>query len=323
MLVLVAALAGVAVPMLAMRMLWPSLEAGAKKTRNYRGVEVSHGLGLVWLLWAITMVVLGMKVVLAGAIDLGPAGAALSSLEWDLWLVAGILVLSAFAFGLVDDVFGTVEARGFRGHLRAMSRGRLTTGGLKLVGIGATSAVAALFASAHSARAGSGDLVWLGATWVLATLAIGLTANLVNLTDLRPGRALKAYTLLALAGVLMLAVARPLATDGPGPVRVIASAGIAALLALGPVFAVWRYDLGERGMLGDAGSNAMGALAGFLLASSLPLWGLGIYVAIVLALNAISEKVSFSRVIEDNPLLRWIDGLGRLKDADTMKGGAI
>lgn len=321
--VALAALAGMVVPWLGMRMLWPSLEAGARKVRNYRGAEVSHGLGLVWLLWAITIVVLMIKVVLVGATGLWSAGAALSLIEWDRWLVAGILVLAAFAFGLVDDAFGSAEARGFRGHLRAMISGRLTTGGLKLIGIGAASALAALFAVVRAPQAGSGGPAAMVAPWVLGTLAIALTANLVNLTDLRPGRALKAYTFLAMAGVTATAAA-PLwysgATSGGGPLTVFA---ITALLALGPVFAIWRYDLGERGMLGDAGANSMGALAGFLLASSLPLWGLAAYAAVVLALNLLSEKVSLSKVIDGNALLRWIDGLGRLKDVDTRKDGAI
>jgi len=69
--------------------------------------------------------------------------------------------------------------------------------------------------------------------------------------------------------------------------------------------------LGERGMLGDAGANAMGALAGYLLAVSLPLWGLAVSAAVLLALNVASEKISFSKVIASFGPLRWIDGLGR------------
>jgi UDP-GlcNAc:undecaprenyl-phosphate GlcNAc-1-phosphate transferase len=159
--------------------------------------------------------------------------------------------------------------------------------------------------------------------WIMATPAIALTANLVNLTDLRPGRALKAYVLLAGTAIEAMAASAWFVSEGTGMSRALTVALVASLLTLGPVLAVWRYDLGERGMLGDAGANAMGALAGFLLASSLPTWGLGVYLVLVVTLNILSERVSFSRVIEGNTLLRWIDGLGRLKDVDTRKDGAI
>jgi hypothetical protein len=93
-----------------------------------------------------------------------------------------------------------------------------------------------------------------------------------------------------------------------------------SLLALvfGPVFAVWRYDLGERAMLGDAGANAAGALAGFLLAWQSPLWLLAVLAVVLLALNLVSERVSFSGVIERVSFLRWLDGLGRLPADDPV-----
>jgi hypothetical protein len=85
-----------------------------------------------------------------------------------------------------------------------------------------------------------------------------------------------------------------------------------AVALLGPVVAVWRFDLGERGMLGDAGANAMGALLGWVVASILAPAALGVYVIAVLALNVASERISFSQVIERNRVLSWFDRLGRL-----------
>jgi UDP-GlcNAc:undecaprenyl-phosphate GlcNAc-1-phosphate transferase len=152
--------------------------------------------------------------------------------------------------------------------------------------------------------------------WALRTLAIALTANLVNLLDLRPGRALKAYSLLAVVGAI--------------PVMLVAShaeALVWLVLSLGPVAAVWRLDLSERAMLGDAGANAAGALAGWFIALTFSPWFLGGYVALVLALNLASEKISFSAVIEGNPVLSWLDGLGRLpapseETGESEKSGA-
>jgi hypothetical protein len=88
------------------------------------------------------------------------------------------------------------------------------------------------------------------------------------------------------------------------------------IVLLGPVFAVWRADLGERGMLGDAGSNAMGAIVGYLFAESLSLPWLAALAVVLLGLNILSERVSFSSVIETVGPLRVIDRLGRLDDGE-------
>ena len=64
-------------------------------------------------------------------------------------------------------------------------------------------------------------------------------------------------------------------------------------------------------MLGDAGANAAGALAGYMLASSQGIVGLGIAAVFLIVLNAASERVSYSEVIGSSRILRWLDGLGR------------
>jgi hypothetical protein len=94
------------------------------------------------------------------------------------------------------------------------------------------------------------------------------------------------------------------------PATVI-EASVLGLFLMGPVFATFRYDVGEQGMLGDAGANPMGAVAGLLIVGGLPVWGLAAYFAGVLALNLASERFSFSAAIDDNGVLRWLDGLGR------------
>jgi len=142
--------------------------------------------------------------------------------------------------------------------------------------------------------------------WLLQGAGIALTANLVNLTDLRPGRALKSFALLAVIGSFVVG----LNWDW----MVGAYFGV---ILLGPVVAVWGLDLKERGMLGDGGANAAGALAGWVMVMALQpwWWALAIYVALVLALNLVSERVSFSAIIESNAALRWLDGLGRIPEA--------
>lgn len=318
----VALVLGVAVPWVFVRALVPSLEAGPKLT-NYRGRQVFLGLGIVWLVWAGCAIVGGAATASAGLT---------SSIA--ILTLAGPLALVAFAMGLVDDAYGTGDDRGFKGHLKAMIRGRLTTGGLKLIGVGLACFVVALVLEQVAPWGGAkidGDMMAAPAvarlvlTSLLAGAAIALTSNFVNLTDLRPGRALKVYSLLALLGALssgMLLGRAYLAEFGAtSAVHLIAAAGL-ALFALGPVAAVWRYDLSERGMLGDAGANPMGAVAGLLIVAGLPLWGLAAYFVLMLSLNLASERVSFSRLIDNSAPLRWLDSLGRLPNDAEMQDSA-
>jgi UDP-GlcNAc:undecaprenyl-phosphate/decaprenyl-phosphate GlcNAc-1-phosphate transferase len=293
-------LGAIVVPWVGMRMLVPTLEsAHAAAVTNYRGRRVVYGLGLVWVLWVIGVQFTALLLELVSfrawsAWSFPPSGAGITD------LAAPVLVLGAFALGFADDVFGTSADRGFRGHIAAFRHGRLTTGGLKLLGIGLLAAAVTL-PGAIIAPVETPALSVAG-EWFLATLAVALSANFVNLTDLRPGRALKVYS----AAVVLLVVLPAVWYGYTGSL-------FALILLLGPVAAVWRYDLGERAMLGDAGANAAGALLGWTAVQMLASWwALALYVALMLALNIASEKISFSRVIEKNRVLSWLDGLGRL-----------
>lgn len=304
----VALVLGFAVPWGFMHLLVPALSQG-RVAENYRGRPVFLGLGIVWLVWAGCAIVAG---VIGGMI--GP-GSVLP-----IFTLSGPLALVAFALGMVDDALGTGADRGFRGHFRALAKGRMTTGMLKLVGVGTASLVVALVVSEFAPWGGGelmrGELTTSGISGVvLATAAIALTSNFVNLTDLRPGRALKAYSMLALVAAVLLAVSLGDIASAASPVQPpdrVATFVTAALMLLGPAAAVSRYDLGELGMLGDAGANPMGAVAGMTIVLTLPLWGLALYTFVLLALNLASERVSFSAVIEHSAPLRWVDGLGRL-----------
>ncbi|TDB38959.1 MAG: hypothetical protein D9V44_04610 [Actinobacteria bacterium] len=301
---LIVLLSCVAVPVAFMRMLTPSLAHG-RHVLNYRGREVYAGLGIVWVIWAGCAIVCGVA---TAAVDDTTALVALTLL--------GPLALVASSLGLIDDAYGTGADKGFRGHFRALARGRVTTGMLKLLGIGVASlVVAAILGQVAPWRAGVSGVGQL-AVILVAAAAIALTANLVNLTDLRPGRALKVYTLLAVLGSALVLAATVSGTGlGASSSTLAVLSALSLLLAmLGPVFAVWRFDLGEHGMLGDAGANAMGAVAGAVIVLGAPLWALALYAAAMLTLNIASEKVSFSAVIERTGWLHRIDGLGRLAE---------
>ena len=191
----------------------------------------------------------------------------------------------AAAFGGYDDLAGSGSRRGVRGHLGALAHGEVTTGAVKLGGIGVTGLV-----SAALLGGGPADVA------INAGLVAG-GANLLNLFDLRPGRALK----VALASGTLLAIG---ADSGPGA-RLTVAAPLGAAIALLP------EDLGERAMLGDAGANALGALLGVAAGAGLSRPARLALLAAITGLTAASEVVSFTAVIERTPALRWLDMLGR------------
>jgi len=206
-------------------------------------------------------------------------------------LAMAVAGLGAGAVGCYDDLAGGGDRRGFRGHLGALASGEVTTGAVKIIGVGAAGLAAAVLLD----RRRSG----MRATGRLADLAINAAlvagaANLVNLFDLRPGRAIKVSLLAGTA----------LSAAGPR-----ARAGAAA--PVGAAIALLGEDLGERAMLGDCGANAVGAMLGVTAAASLPRSVRLAALAGVVGLTAASEKVSFTKVIARTPALNWLDMLGR------------
>ena len=209
--------------------------------------------------------------------------------------------VTAGAVGFYDDMVGNrpeqKAAKGFAGHLGALREGRVTSGLVKIAGVGAAGlAAAALLATDPQVRAhrgrGQGGAVRAVTDVLLGAGVIAGTANLLNLLDLRPGRALKAGTL----------IGAPLAVGRGG--------GVAAG-TLGAGAALLPADLGEEIMLGDAGANALGALLGVALAARTGPAGRAVALAVLAGLTAASEKVSFTKVIQDTPWLRELDALGR------------
>lgn len=324
-----AAFAGVLVPWLGMRALAPSLAASALVSTNFRGRRVYLGLGLVWAIWAVALLATSTLLDAISATvsaEFGSAEMLLldGPLSLPLYAVPIILTLACVVFGMADDVFGTGGDKGFRGHLGALAHGRLSTGGLKLLGIGIVAAVYGWFAIAGQPMAEDASGLTLIAWWVAATLVIALSANFMNLLDLRPGRALKAYSALAVGAATLFVLhaadryASVAAQSGIGwtTTDTVVTGACLVLVLLGPVIAVWRFDLGELGMLGDAGSNAMGAVVGYLLAGSLPLPWLAAVAVLLAGLNALSERLSFSALIERVGPLRYLDRLGRSHEDD-------
>jgi len=216
--------------------------------------------------------------------------------------------LGALAFGVLDDLRGSAARRGLRGHLGALAHGEVTTGTVKLAGLAASGLGAALLEGGAPADVAINSGLVAGG------------ANLLNLFDLRPGRAIKVA---ALSACLIAAAGRGGSSGGGGGSGSAGRgggtdgstgrmAGLAAVAApAGAALALLPADLAEQAMLGDAGANALGALLGAAAARSLPRRARLCLLAGIAALTVASEKVSFTKVIAATPPLNWLDMLGR------------
>ena len=207
-----------------------------------------------------------------GAVAGGPAGA--------------VAVLGSGGFGALDDLAGDGSSKGLKGHLGAAARGQVTTGLVKVLGIGATGLAAAVLADRHRGDVRALDTLLGGAV-------VAGAANLANLLDLRPGRALKVTVLASLPLLLRRDAAPP------------------AAAAAGAALGVLRPDLAGTAMLGDTGANAAGALLGTALLEATGRRGRLVAFAVLGALTLASERVSFTAVIESTPVLRELDAWGR------------
>lgn len=245
--------------------------------RNFRNRELPTGGGL-----ALVVAVLGVA-----------ASAAVVEVIWaentfrDAHVGVLVAVLGFGMLGFIDDVVGSGRDRGFRGHLRELGRGRLTAGGLKLLGGGCVGLIAVYVAGSQSA------------TELLRDAAlVALAANLGNLFDLAPGRVIK-VALLTFVALVLVAWAD----------AVLRSAAVVAGAAIG---LLWP-DLRERMMLGDAGANPLGAALGMGVVLAAAPATRGIVLVVLVLLNLSSEFVSFSRVIAAVPPLRLLDAVGRIR----------
>lgn len=199
-----------------------------------------------------------------------------------LLFIFGLVAISFLGF--IDDRLGRRDTLGFKGHFGALFKGRLTTGGLKALGGGVISLFLALS---------------LSKSWydiIVNTLIIALFTNLLNLLDLRPGRAIKGFLIF---GAVILALAR------------FNTNSWLFLPLLGAVVVYFPVDLKAKAMMGDAGSNVLGLALGYWCVLSLEFpYRIGV-LAFLLAVHVYTEKYSLTETIENNQVLKWLDDLGR------------
>ena len=256
------------------------LASPALERRNYRDRPIPTAGGL-YIVIAVLVIEAGRAVF--GALGMGDhAGLTLARSE---------MLFAVFGFGflgLVDDLAAVGSDRGFRGHLGALRRGRVTTGLLKLV---AGAGIAIVLVATPGFKSGRNLIV--------DALLIALAANLGQ-----PARP------------------RARSHDQGGPDRLRADCirggtdptGIALAPVMGATFGLLGDDLHERLMLGDTGANVIGAVLGLAVVLGSQESTRIAVMLVLLALNVAAELVSFSAVIDRVPPLRWLDRLGRVND---------
>ncbi len=203
------------------------------------------------------------------------------------WLLALTLLITGLGFfGLIDDVLGKHGVGGFRGHFSELLKGHVTTGLIKAVGGAVVCLVVAAFVSAGPASI------------IVNGLLMALMANIFNLLDLRPGRAMKLFLIL---GIVIFVFSFS------------SSFWILSGLFLGAVIVLLGADLSESCMLGDVGSNVIGGITGFAIAVNFNLVVSSVALLLAVLAHIYTEGHSISKLIENTPVLRRLDELGRTK----------
>ena len=236
------------------------------KQRNFAGYNIPTSAGLSFIPIILTTLMLAT----AGVV--GDGG-----------LYYLVYALVAGAVGFIDDFWGGSEERGFRGHLGALGRGRITTGLLKVLVLGGGAVVLGVSQFGFTVKA------------LIAAFLVAGSVNLANLLDLRPGRTLKFLALPIL--VLLLLASNTV---------VLVVVGI-----IGGAIGLFYFDLKGRIMLGDAGAAIYGSVLGYLVVIDGPgiVWWLA--GAVILGLTILAEISSISKVIQEVRVLRRFDSWGR------------
>jgi UDP-GlcNAc:undecaprenyl-phosphate GlcNAc-1-phosphate transferase len=207
------------------------------------------------------------------------------------WVLLNVLAFTVMScIGIVDDLLGSGRVRGLKGHLNCLLHGRLTTGGLKAVIGGITAALIAVVVSNSFIE---------GAVNCLMAM---LFTNSINLLDLRPGRAAKSFYIMWGCSLFLMPVMEHT---------------YILLPAAGCLTAYLPYDTRRRGMMGDAGSNALGISLGVYYCIGASMYQKIIITSVLIMLHIAAEKISLTGVIDRSRVLKFIDGIG-IKRSDRV-----
>ena len=263
------------------------LRQGEAVRENYRrkALPVSAGFLFIWI-----GILMGPLTLLPSPLSITPLFSLSTGLVRPPFPLFVTIALGWGFLGLFDDLVGSRRETGLKGHSATLMRGELTTGVVKaLLGVvfGLMMAAWRLWTEGLSSS-----------PWSLSVLVDGLliaaSANTLNLLDLRPGRAGKAF----LGGALLIML-----SGNPS--------ALSLLPWVGSTVGYLPFDLRGEAMMGDVGSNALGALLGLASCHILSLRPRLVLLLSLILVQILAEQVSFSRIIEEHPFLRVIDGWGR------------
>lgn len=237
---------------------------------NYKGDMIPVSMGMVFL----PMLIINCIVV------------SFVTLEYKNLLYLFIFsfgIACMFFAGILDDIIGNRDVSGLKGHFKSLLKGKLTTGGFKALFGGFIGILVSVAISKNIM-----DIF-------INTLIIALSTNFMNLLDLRPGRAIKVYSLIMISIFITLG----------GYIKIL------PLLILPNVLAYFNWDLKAKAMMGDTGSNVLGISIGILMVFGYSFnVRLGWLVFLVL-IHILTEKYSLTKIIENNKILNFVDKLGR------------
>ena len=261
---------GIAITLLSIPMISKMLENSGMIRENYRGDMIPVGLGLVFI---PTLVINSIILIYSNIVP-----------EKIIMIYMLLFASIAMSFvGIIDDSLGNRGVTGLIGHFKALFKGSLTTGAFKALLGGFVGLTLAVTLSKSIPNI------------IVATLVVALSTNMMNLFDLRPGRAIKAYVILSL--IIFLASAK--------------FNREVMMLIVPAVLAYFYFDLRALTMMGDAGSNVLGVSIGVFIVSSFDLPVQLVSLVLLVAIHVLTEKFSLTKIIENNKFLNYVDKLGR------------
>lgn len=261
---------GIAITLLSIPMISKMLENSGMIRENYRGDMIPVGLGLVFI---PTLVINSIILIYSNIVP-----------EKIIMIYMLLFASIAMSFvGIMDDSLGNRGVTGLIGHFKALFKGSLTTGAFKALLGGFVGLTLAVTLSKSIPNI------------IVATLVVALSTNMMNLFDLRPGRAIKAYVILAI--IIFLASAK--------------FNREVMMLIVPAVLAYFYFDLRALTMMGDAGSNVLGVSIGVFIVSSFDLPVQLVSLVLLVAIHVLTEKFSLTKIIENNKFLDYVDKLGR------------
>lgn len=236
--------------------------------KNFKGEKIPNAMGIVFVF--SHLITIGIIQMTIGFKD-----------DFHFVYLLGFVFVGLI--GLLDDLIGDKTIKGLKGHIKSLFQGRLTTGGIK--------AFLGLFIALIVSSYISYGLV----DFLVNGLIIGLFTNLINLFDLRPGRAVKTFIFISIILLILK----------------FANNNYIILSIYGILIPYVSLELKSKVMMGDTGANVLGYALGVYYTSNFELLSRIIILIILILLHLFAERLSFSKIIDNNKILKYIDNIGR------------